>query len=298
MTAREWDAEHVVDADRAAQLVGAQFPALRGATVEPFAEGWDHTVHVVDGTWAFRFPRRAVALPGFARELAVLPRLADRLPLPVPRPEHVGGPAGGYPWPFAGARLLPGVELAHRALPDDDRVEVGAAVGAFLRALHATPLHELPDLPVDPLHRASPRVRGPAVRERLARLDVTVPGVDALLEEAQSLGQPTGPPVLVHGDLHVRHLLVDGARACGVIDWGDVCRADPAVDLALAYCGFAGGARRALLDAYGTPVDGEREVRARVLALFLSAALAEYAAALGDEPLRAEALAGLSRAVG
>ena len=103
--------------------------------------------------------------------------------------------------------------------------------------------------------------------------------------------------MLVHGDLHQRHLLLDGdGRACGVIDWGDVCLADPALDLSLAYSGFTGAARQALLDAYGWPVPPERAARARVLAVFLSAVLAEYAHDENRPRLLREALAGISRA--
>lgn len=302
MTGPEWAAERVVDADLAAALVGAQFPVLRDAAVEPFAEGWDHTVHLVGGQWLFRFPRRQVALPGFGRELAVLPRLAGRLPLPVPDPELLGEPSGDFPWPFAGSRLVPGVELAVSGLPDDERVALGAEVGGFLRALHGTPLDGLAELPVDPLRRASVQVRGPQARTRLAALAETGlwepdPATTAVLDHAQQLADPTGAPVLVHGDLHLRHLLVDEGRASGVIDWGDVCLADPCVDLSVAWSCFAGTARQALLDAYG-PVDAERELRARVLALFLSAALAQYAHARGDGTLLAEALRGIGRAAG
>lgn len=85
-------------------------------------------------------------------------------------------------------------------------------------------------------------------------------------------------------------------RAAGVIDWGDVCLADPAVDLALGYAAFAGPARAALLDAYGG-VGAERELRARCLAVRLSALLAGYAAADDRPALLAEALAGIGRAV-
>lgn len=53
-----------------------------------------------------------------------------------------------------------------------------------------------------------------------------------------------GPLAVCHGDLHVRHLLVDrDGSATGVIDWGDLCLADPAVDLSIAYFGFAGKPR-------------------------------------------------------
>ncbi len=104
--------------------------------------------------------------------------------------------------------------------------------------------------------------------------------------------------MVVHGDLHLRHLLVgsDGA-ATGIIDWGDSCLADPSLDLSLAFAGFAGSARTALLDAYAGKVDEERELRARVLALALCAALADYADLEGHDALLAESIAGVHRAV-
>jgi aminoglycoside phosphotransferase (APT) family kinase protein len=152
------------------------------------------------------------------------------------------------------------------------------------------------------MQRAWPRARLADTREQLDRLVGTGtwagdPAVERLLGSAERLGPPEGDPVVVHGDLHVRHVLVDDTGgAAAVIDWGDVCLADPAVDLALAYTAFAGPARAALLDAYGA-VDSEREVRARALGVRLSAILAGYAAAVGNGPLLAEALAGLRRAV-
>ncbi|OLT28095.1 hypothetical protein BJF79_41870 [Actinomadura sp. CNU-125] len=108
----EWAAEHEITADAAAELVGERFPELRGAPVEPLATGWDNTVFRVGGEWAFRFPRRKIALPGVEREIATLAALAPHLPLPIPVPRYVGEPGGGFPWPFWGARLLPGRELA------------------------------------------------------------------------------------------------------------------------------------------------------------------------------------------
>ncbi|WP_144119476.1 phosphotransferase [Catellatospora sichuanensis] len=348
LTAPAWTPEHEVDAEQAAVLIAEQFPALRAAPVTLLATGWDNTVHLVGGEWVFRFPRRAIALRLLAHETAVLPRLAGRLPLPIPFPELIGVPSAHFPWPFWGARLVPGVELADTGLPDDQRSRAAADLGGFLRALHEPALAELavagsappstppigaaPSeglaaagasrppaapppgssassaaeataavLPHDPMRRGDPGVRGPQARERLAQLAASGlwlpdPAVFRLLDEAEPLGPADGPPVLVHGDLHQRHLLLgDDGRATGVIDWGDVCLADPAVDLSLAYSGFAGPARAALLDAYG-PVAAERAARARVLAVNISAVLAEYAHAEGRAALLREALAGVSRA--
>ena len=297
----EWVPDRVVSPADAAALIGAQFPDLRGAPVEPLATGWDNTVHVVGGQWVFRFPRRAVAVPGVAREIAVLPRLAGRLPLPVPVPELVGQPTETYPWPFWGARRIPGVELADSRLPDDGRTAAAIGVGRFLRALHDPGLVGLAgDDPVhDPMRRGDPAVRAGkarAVLDSVAARGVGVPDVAALLARAERADPPAGPAVLSHGDLHVRHVLVDGAgQAAGVIDWGDLCLADPAVDLSLAYAAFSGPAREALLAAYGI-VPPERELAARVLAVSLCASLADYAADDDRPVLLREALAGLARA--
>ncbi|HUK72648.1 MAG TPA: phosphotransferase [Streptosporangiaceae bacterium] len=307
----EWAAEYPVGRTQAAELIGAQFPSLRGAQVEPLASGWDNTIFLVAGHWVFRFPRRAVAVPGLRREIAVLPRLAPWLPLPVPVPEFAGAPSAGYPWPFWGARLLPGHELAESHLPDAARKPAAAGVGRFLRALHDPGVAAAvgPSLQVDPLRRGDACLRAGLARERLdalARRGIWAHRgpADRLLTEAEQLtgsgfgsGEPPAvSPVVVHGDLHVRHLLVgDDGQAAGVIDFGDLCLADPAVDLSLAFGGFAGPARAALLAVYGQ-VSPQQEIRARVLAIFLCAALADYAAAQGRAQLLRETLAGIGRA--
>jgi aminoglycoside phosphotransferase (APT) family kinase protein len=304
-----WDPEHALDASAARALVVGQFPDLALASVQPLGVGFDNTVYLVDDTWVFRFPRREVAVPLMDRELAVLPGLAPRLPLPVPVPELIGHPADGYPWPFWGARLVPGVELAEARLADGGREPLGTQVGDFLRALHDPEVtRDLGGtLPHDPMRRGTPSTRGPMAREALDRLaargtwDATTDldrRIDRVIAAADPLPPPSGEPALVHGDLHLRHLMVgaDG-RASGVIDWGDCCLADPALDLSLAYGAFSGASRAALLAAYGRPVDEERELRARLLALALCAVLADYADLEGYQALLVESLAGLARAV-
>ena len=299
----EWEAERDVGPARAAALIAGAAPHLAGADIVTVATGWDNTVVVAGEEWAFRFPRRSVALPGVRREIAVLPRIAPLLPLPVPVPEVVGSDDdAAEPWPFTGARFLPGRELADAGLADEARIPAAEAIGAFLRALHSVELPAVVQLPVDPMRRGFPAARLAQTRAGLdglvaAGIWAGSPAVDDVLERAARLEEPSTAPVLVHGDLHARHLLVDGAgRAVGVIDWGDVCLADPAVDLSLGYAAFAGPARAAFLAGYG-PVDAEREVRARALAVRLAALLARYAAAEDRAALLAESLTSLDRAV-
>ena len=85
---------------------------------------------------------------------------------------------------------------------------------------------------------------------------------------------PDPEQVFLHGDLHLRHVLLDpdATHVRGIIDWGDACRGSRSIDLALYWCMFEGPARAAFRTAYG-PVGRDVLLRARVLAMFLSTML-------------------------
>jgi aminoglycoside phosphotransferase (APT) family kinase protein len=298
----EWDPETEIGEDRARTLIEAQFPELGGSSVEAVAAGWDNIVYLVDERWAFRFPRRAIAISGVEREIATLPRLAAHLPIRVPEPRFIGRPTDEYPWPWFGAPWLPGVELAEAELADAARVDVAAALGGFLRALHSPHVSRLvgAGLPIDPMRRGDMGFRVPQARRRLD--DVIAKGlweptaeVERLISRSAALPPPPRTLVL-HGDLHVRHVLVDQGRASGVIDWGDVCTGDPSADLSIAYGCFTGEARTAFFEGYG-PIDGLTELRARVIGTFLAAALLAYASDGGMTRLAAETRTALDRVV-
>ena len=299
----EWTPELVVDEDLARRLIGARFPELDVRSLTLLAEGWDNVLWVADGEWAFRFPQRALGVRGVARELEILPRLAPLLPLAVPVPVFRGEPTGDYPWPFFGFRLIAGREAALAALDNADRVELARPLGRFLRTLHGVGAAAVADVdvPLDPLGRADPSIRVPRARERLAELERAgivgrMPEAYELLEAAARL-PPSAARVLVHGDLHSRHLLVDdGKRLVGLIDWGDACLADPSVDLSIVWSFLPAEGRRVFADEYG-PIDEETHLRARMLALHLAASIAYYAHIEGMTVLESEALEGLRRAV-
>jgi aminoglycoside phosphotransferase (APT) family kinase protein len=282
---QEWSPEVVVDAALARRLVAGQFADFADAPFSLLSEGWDNTVWR-SGDWVFRFPRREPVVAGLRREIAVLPRL--RLPLAVPRPELIGEPADGFPFPWFGARYLPGREPL--GLSAAQRDGLGRPLGEFLRALHAQPGH---GLPADANARADMGRRVPMLREALAQVGEPVP--EDVAAAALEL-PPAAPGGLAHGDLHLRHLLVDEAGApTAVIDWIDICRGDPAIDLPLYWCLLTPAARDDFRAAYPAVTDAQL-LRGRVLALFLCAVLARYAHAVGDRALEDEARAGIRRA--
>src|SRR5262245_54102863 len=129
-----WDAEVTVDEALARLLLAEQFPDVAELPIVLLGAGWDNTVYTVGDEWVFRFPRRKVVLDGFRLEIEFLPQLARLLPAPIPVPERIGVASDAFPWPFFGARKLPGLELAD--VPEAPRERLAVEVARFLRTLH------------------------------------------------------------------------------------------------------------------------------------------------------------------
>jgi aminoglycoside phosphotransferase (APT) family kinase protein len=293
----EWAPEVRVDEPLARRLIREQFLEVEGRSFQLLGEGWDTTVYLVDERWTFRFPRKEMVIPGLRNEIAHLPTMASLLPLPIPVPTLVGEPSAEFQWPFYGAPFLPGRELAEAGLDDDARAGLALPLAAFLRTLHGLELDA--ELPLDPVRRADMPFRVERTRDRMARLVherlwQPPPLVEELLVEAERIPPPE-PVNVCHGDLHLRHLLVgEDGTPTAVIDWIDLSRNDPAVDLALFWSALPPDARGGFLDAYGEVTD-ERLLRARVLSLFLCGTLALFGHHEGLPALEREALAGLDR---
>ena len=302
--AQLWHAEHGIEADHAARLIDAQFPALAPARVRALGEGWDNRVFEVNGRWAFRFPRRAVAVPFLATEARLLPGLALRLPLPIPVPRFEGVPGEGYPWPFLGYTLLPGTIAARAGLDDARRAALAVPLARFLRALHDVPTDDARacGVPDDEIARLDADRRAALTHERLQTLVqrgvlASRAPVDALLAKPDA--HVATARHLIHGDLHAGQLLVDEGTGeiAGVIDWGDVHVGDPGTDLAVVHALLPVAAHAEFLATYGE-VAPSRWAAARRRATWHGVALAAYGTDIGDAALVAEALGSLRRILG
>jgi aminoglycoside phosphotransferase (APT) family kinase protein len=172
-------------------------------------------------------------------EARLLPELD--LPVPIPRFEIVTDAAVAY-------RKLRGAPI------DASLPALGGQIGRFLAALHAFPVerarelgapeHRYREFTVELLERAGPLLGDDLRRAR------------AMVEEHFAAGGRGFTPCLLHADLGPAHLLAEGDRLTGVIDWGDVRIGDPALDFAwLLQQPFA----EAVLAAYGEHDPGLRE---------------------------------------
>jgi aminoglycoside 2''-phosphotransferase len=220
-------------------LLHTGFPALQAQRSILLGEGWDSVALLVNDYLLFRFAKRPDAAVRQAREAELLPLLAGRLPLSIPRYTYTWtDPA----WPgkrIVGYQLIPGKPLhlgrsAHQA-------KQASQLGAFVSALHAVSLEEAQRHGVVERDAA-------ALREAYWRFFATVRENMLPLFAAQEQAAIvafwsryleddsffTFTPTLVHRDLVPEHVLIDPmtGELTGVIDWGDAGVDDPAVDFA------------------------------------------------------------------
>lgn len=264
-----------VDAELAASLVASQHPDLAGP-LTLVANGWDNAIFRLGDDLAVRLPRRVVAVALIEHEQRWLPDLAGRLPVAVPTPVRMGGPAPelGYDVPWSIVPWLPGRTATEFAVEQRDAAAHDLA--GFVTAL-ARPAP--PDAPHN-VYRGVPLAhRDDTMRARFAGGRLTdASRLESLWERALAAPEWSGPKLWVHGDLHPANLLLGtSGRLAAVIDFGDLTAGDPAMDLATAWLTFGPEGRRvfqAEVEA-SVPVDAATWERARGWALVIASAVVE-----------------------
>ncbi|MFG2843626.1 aminoglycoside phosphotransferase family protein [Kitasatospora sp. NPDC048296] len=225
--------EPVVDAALVRRLISAQFPEWVGLPVTPVGSaGTDNAMFRLGPELAVRLPRVEWAAGDVRREHQWLPRLAPRLPLPVPAPIAVGRPAAGYPWEWSVLRWLDGVNPAVGALAAPDALARDLA--GFVNALRtANPAGG----PAG--HRSVPLAsRDGATRAAITQLTgaIDTAAATALWDKALRLPEYDGPPTWMHGNLTPGNLLVSRTgRLAAVIDFALMGVGDPTADLIAAW---------------------------------------------------------------
>ncbi|MCY4466859.1 MAG: aminoglycoside phosphotransferase family protein [Chloroflexi bacterium] len=201
--------------------------------------GQFNQVLCLDERWILRFPKSAAAAVGLTRELALLPRLDGRLPLPIPKPRFSACDPKSGQLLFMGYAMLPGAPLLRDrfdSLRGDTQIveQIAIDLAGFLRDLHAIPPGDL----ALPSVVESPREEWArfyaAIRAQLfpfMRCDArsaTGRSFDKALAD-KSLWR--GEPCVVHGDFGTGNILFHVGLISGIIDWGFCGLGDPAQDL-------------------------------------------------------------------
>ncbi|MFE7285744.1 aminoglycoside phosphotransferase family protein [Streptomyces noursei] len=257
---------HPVDDDLVRRLIAGQFPQWAGLAVERLPSGGTvNAMYRLGDDMVVRLPLVQGGVDDVSRECTWLPRLAPRLPTPVPEVLGVGRAAEGYPWPWSVYRWLAGEHPEAGALSAPALLAEDLA--AFVAAMRSVTLPGAPQA-----HRGGPiALLDEETRSAIEALrGVPQEGVDcdaatAMWEDALRAPDWDGPPVWLHADLMPGNVLVDGGRLTSVIDFGCLGVGDPACDLFPAWNLLPAGAREVFRAALG--VDDATWIRGRGRAL-------------------------------
>ena len=297
-----WSSDRDLSDELARHLIESQFPQLAPARVTHRAQGWDNEALEINGEWIFRCPKRADSAAYVERELRLLPQIATRLPLPIPRYEFFGRPTAEFPYLFAVYRKLPGTPATH--VSDIDEVTIAAQLGAFLSALHAIPLGAVEQCGVEAAED-DPRDYLPGALKELQAVAPHLPtgtgaACRAFLERQLPAFESIERRCLLHDDLRDEHILLapDGSRVVGVIDWTDAAWGDAARDFAglWAWRGEDFARRASEHHEHSTGADFWPRVRFYGICCIISTL--DYALKIGDERTASFERGALLRALG
>jgi aminoglycoside phosphotransferase (APT) family kinase protein len=225
------------------RVIERAVPEFPVQTIETLQPGWDSIVFLINDRWIFRFPARPIVAEALRREIHLLPIIACRTDVPVPRFGIIARHPGITPFLFVGYRALPGQPLHHRwdSIDDATKSHVAHQIGRFLRDLHSTPLQHGLDAGLN-LYNPDAEV---------AERDHLISGTEDLItgelgrtawgrissqirDLLRRIDWQAVSPVLIHGDLGSEHILIDREQGnrVSIIDFGDMEIGDPACDFA------------------------------------------------------------------
>ncbi|MCY3780651.1 MAG: phosphotransferase [Chloroflexi bacterium] len=231
-------------------LLKRHLPQLtfREARLLPASGQFNH-VFSLDERWIFRFPKSLHVAADLAHELEILPRLAGRLPLPIPAPTYWAEDDETGRVLFMGYAMLSGQPLLRERFAqlqaDTDLVaRIAQDLTDFLLALHAIPVAEVGLVDAAEDGRAVwtryyhdfrqdlfPHMRPDAQREVSRDFEAAL--ADARLWQYDNC--------LIHGDLGAGNILFQDGRVSGVIDFSFCNIGDPAQDLGALLASYGEG---------------------------------------------------------
>ncbi|MHB8638058.1 MAG: phosphotransferase family protein [Fimbriimonadaceae bacterium] len=210
------------DVEMALETLRKQFPDLEIRTLALTPQGMDNLTVAVNDELIFRLPHPGAA--SHAKELWALRELRGRTNLPIPNPERVGGQGvcTGYRM-LHGERVEPHLESATA----DEKAGWVAQLADLMAEIHTT-------LTVGEARRHGVEEDRPAfsaIHEGHPVQAEYLKMAERMLKRHQAFEAPMR---VIHNDMHAQNVLFDPTtrQLTGVIDFGDVSIAEPAIDLA------------------------------------------------------------------
>lgn len=260
-------------------LLREHLPSCSSAEVRAVGAGTDNTMFRVGDDLVARFPRTPGNVGALTKEITWLPRLAEHLPVEIPRVELAVEAGEIHPLPWAVYRWIDGTPADVE--DPTDPAEHGRELARFVRALRSIDLMGASreteglgwyrggtlDLLAEDLDDALPQLR------ELAGDRLDHDRIAALWHEALALPAPSGSQGWLHGDLKPSNLLLRDGRLGAVIDFGGLCVGFGDCEHQITW-EMPAATRNAYYDELGA--DEETRVRARGWALGIAVNGAAY----------------------
>lgn len=304
---KPWSAEYILTGAFVCELIAQQFPQLTPIRAQYLGSGWDNTVFLINDTWVFRFPHRSVAVELLSHEKITLSTLQG-FPLDYPQPLFYGEPTcikgAHYPWPFMGYKKVAGETACRVNISAKNRISWVTPLAHALKHLHT---QAIPDaLPGDLLKRSDLSHRLPWFQEQWIQAQTAAQqnqqqlpeeAVQRLLKKLERLAanknRPPESQHLLHGDLYIRHLMVNTAgELTGLIDWGDTHHGDISTDLGIVYSALPPELHVQFWKVYGK-VNQETLLKAQFRALYSCLYIYRYGLDIQDKDLVREGWQGV-----
>jgi aminoglycoside phosphotransferase (APT) family kinase protein len=289
MSQQPWSPEIAINPDVARDIIEAQFPELIPVSIAELGKGFDNTVFIVNDKYVFRFPRREIAVQLLTVENQLLPLLVNQVNIAIPEPIFFGQATKEYKWPFTGYKHVKGDSPG--VLSNEIRNLSAVPLALFLKKIHqfSTVQAEKFGVPHDRFERMNIGKRKEMLLGNIKKAaDLQLIEEDqAALDWLSTMGETQlNPPVtLVHGDCHIRNILVNQEGIIsGIIDWGDMHIGNPAIDLSIAYSFLPQSGRELFFEKYGQ-VSDEIKMVAKFFAIYVSFILLLYGHDIKDKQL-------------
>ena len=218
-------------------IIRKTIPNIDSEKIQIFDDGWDYVVIVINNEVAFRFPRREDYAKTLPIETKFLEHFANKSPVRIPKLTYQKDEETGIS--YVTYDFIPGVQFTKKissTFTKDEILSVAKQLGLFLTAVHSFPVEKAKEFGVQQIDSLN------SWQKRLTKIRKGVfpyisekeqQWVIKLFEDfLKSIMKTPIKSVLTHSDIMPEHIIVDPEThtLSGIIDFGDLCIADPAYD--------------------------------------------------------------------
>ena len=188
-------------------------------------QGLDSIACLVNNEYIFKQSKHDIARINLKKEIQVLNYLKGKITLQIPDIEYYSEEYSvcGYKG-IKGNKLAPGI---YKSLGDDEKDMLAQDIALFLREMHSIPLSDIDGLELHVIddYRSDYETLRETVYDKIP--DKSKRYIDDLYKRILNDKRISQyDKALCHNDLSCNHILIQGNKAVGIIDFGDVAVTD------------------------------------------------------------------------